>query len=252
MILAVTIDYHNTLYECDDWFRLEVRELPSRFVSWLSRQPGGFRCDVPSEEITRFYRQLRHQAIESGIEVDSIGCVSRVCEHLGIDVPEHVIATGVDTLMREVIDTARPRRGAVELVRSLRATGIKLGVISNAIHQSFLEWTLERDDLLQDFDLVLSSAKAGYYKSRVELYHLAAQMLDVLPEQIVHVGDSYRFDVLGASNSGMRTVWLKLSSSDDDESQADLIVSSLDGLADRLRESFELGAKRQSGAIRAN
>lgn len=252
MILAVTIDFHDTLYQCDDWFQLEVRELPARFISWLSRQPGGISCDVPADEITRFYRQLRLQAIESGIEVDSVGCVTRVCEHFGLEVPARVIDTGVDTLMREVIDTAGPRPGAAELVRSLKASGIKLGVISNAIHHSFLEWTLERDDLIREFDLVLSSARAGYYKSRIELYQLAARMLDVLPEQTLHIGDSYRFDVLGAANSGMRTAWLKRSSSDGDGGQADMIVSSLEGLGARLRHSFELGTKQQPGAIRAD
>lgn len=240
MAHAVTIDFHDTLFQCDEWFELEVRGLPAKFLHWKGRQPGGTSLVFDPHEVARSYRELRLGAIESGIEIDSIECVVRVCRDLGINVDHAEVADGVDVLMREVLPSACPRPGAVGLVNSLREMGIRVGLISNAIHHPYLEWALERHDMLGAFDLVLSSARAGYYKSRVELYELAASELGVSPEQTVHIGDSYRFDVAGAARAGMRTVWLNLNGDIAGEPAPDLTVRSLEGLAPLLIDAFHL------------
>ena len=59
------------------------------------------------------------------------------------------------------------------------------------------------------FTTVVTSASAGFYKSRPEIYLHAAEQLGVVPQPMVHVGDSLRFDVGGASRAGMGTVWLQ-------------------------------------------
>ena len=248
---AVTLDFHDTLFLCDDWFQLEVRKLPNEFFDWLAREPGQFSCDVSPTEITTRYRDIRHTAIQGGIEVDSVECVTRICHELDIELDRNVIAAGIDVLMRKALSTARPRPGAIELLQALEGTGVKLGVISNAIHHPFLEWALDRFGMLDSFDLVLSSAKAGFYKSRIELYQIASDMLAVSPEKMVHIGDSYRFDVVGASNAGMHTVWLNLTGAAADGVNPDLIVQSLDGLAPRLFDTFAFGPASQPGASHA-
>lgn len=254
MTHAVTLDFHDTLFHCDEWFQLEVRDLPARFLSWLAGQPGQTRCETPGAEVTSRYRDMRQACIENGIEIDSVEGVSRICREIGLAVDEGLIANGVDVLMRSTLGTVRARPGAAELVRTLRASGIKLGVISNAIHHPFLEWALEANEMLGEFDLVLSSAKAGYYKSRIELYQLASEMLDVAAERTIHIGDSYRFDVIGASSAGMRTVWLNLTGQSLRKAggpQPDLVVESLNGLAPLLFETFNLGQAPRAGVPHA-
>ena len=248
---AVTLDFHDTLFLCDEWFQLEVRELPIQFLAWLADQPGQSRCERSQTEITSFYRQLRHTCIESGIEVDSLQCVAQVCRAFDVEVDQDLIATGVDHLMRGVLGAAQPRPGAAELVRTLKKSGVKLGVISNAIHHPFLEWALEKSDMLHEFDVVVSSASAGYYKSRVELYQLASKLLGVAADDTFHIGDSYRFDVVGASNAGMHTVWLNLAGAEIDGCQPDLVVGSLDGLAPLLFDRFSVGHVSRPGSTHA-
>ncbi len=236
---AVTIDFHDTLFQCDEWFLLEVRDLPVRFLSWLGEQSGGNVCATTPEEIAGLYREIRVAAIDGGIEVDSNECVKRICAQVDVRVDDAEIERGVDLIMRETLSTSRPRPGVSELVESLHSAGVKLGVISNAIHHPFLEWSLENSGLLDKFDLVLSSAKAGYYKSRVELYHLAAELLAVMPEQTIHIGDSYRFDVEGAARAGMRTVWLNLNGAPQQQLRPDLEVRTLEGLAPQILDMLQ-------------
>jgi len=236
---AVTIDFHDTLFHCDEWFLLEVRDLPGRFLEWLSDQSTDAVNIVDTDKVARLYREIRVAAIEGGIEVDSHECVRRICSQIGVPLDQSTIERGVDVLMRETLPTSCPRPGVVAMVAELHSAGVKLGVISNAIHHPFLEWSLERAGLLDKFDLVLSSASAGFYKSRVELYLHAADLLDVAPDQIVHVGDSYRFDVEGAARAGMRTVWLNLNDEPVQAVKPDLEVQTLEGLAQKLLDLLQ-------------
>ena len=49
------------------------------------------------------------------------------------------------------------------------------------------------------------------------------------PERMVHVGDSFRFDVAGANRAGMGTVWLRgdQSEADDPSIRPDLTLTTL-------------------------
>jgi 5'-nucleotidase len=248
---AVTIDFHDTLFQCDEWFDLEVRELPAKFFAWLSVHADYPTSPVAVEDVIPLYREIRHNAIEGGIEVDSLECVARICRQIDLKVDPAIIEQGVDALMRGVLDSSGPAPGARELVVDLHGKGIKLGVISNAIHHPFLEWALDRFGMLHCFDLILSSARAGYYKSRVELYQLALTSLGVPPERTIHIGDSYRFDVLGAANAGMRTVWLNPAGVEPNGHAPDLVIESLEGLAPQLFKLLDLDSSAQSGPANA-
>jgi len=237
---AVTIDFHDTLFICDDWFLLEVRDLPAKYLDWQFARDGMPVSDDLRRRITTDYRALRQSVIESGIEIDATENVLRVCSTLGMYPNRDEVATAIDQLMREALSGAYPRPGAIDLLRTLKAAGIPLGVVSNAIHQPFLEWALDASGMADLFDVVLTSARAGYYKSRPEIYWRAAKELDIAPEAIIHIGDSLRFDVTGAARAGMRTVWLNLTDEPDGNCIADLTVTHLDGLAPLLFNCFKL------------
>jgi 2-haloalkanoic acid dehalogenase type II len=240
LTVAVTIDFHDTLFICDDWFALEVRDLPAKYLDWQSARDGVPVDDDLRQRITAEYRALRHSIIESGIEIDATENVLRVCRTLGIYPNRDDVASAVDQLMSGMLASAHPRPGAVELMRTLKAAGIPLGIVSNAIHQPFLEWALEASGMSDLFDSVLTSARAGFYKSRPEIYLQAAKELGVAPEAIIHIGDSPRFDVAGAARAGMRTVWLDLSHEPVGDCVPDLTITHLAGLAPLLFDSFQL------------
>jgi FMN hydrolase / 5-amino-6-(5-phospho-D-ribitylamino)uracil phosphatase len=84
--------------------------------------------------------------------------------------------------------------------------------------------------------VVITSASAGFYKSRAELYVHAAELLGATPERMVHVGDSFRFDVAGARRAGMRTVWLRSdqAESGDPSIHPDLVLTTLEAAAPEI------------------
>jgi HAD superfamily hydrolase (TIGR01549 family) len=63
-------------------------------------------------------------------------------------------------------------------------------------------------NLRNSFDLVLQAGPHGQAKPQSDMFHTAAQQLDVALHEILHVGDSLDSDIQGANNAGCQSVWL--------------------------------------------
>ncbi len=229
---AVTFDFHNTLAICDDWFELEIRRLAAAYLSWEARQRANGPVDPQLlETAVVTYRELRLEIIEHGNELSAEDCVAEVLERLSQPVNMESITRGVADLMRGVSAEATPVPGAVETVRGLRKAGVTLGIISSAVYHPFLEWTLAKFEIQDAFTDITTSASAGFYKSRPELFWHAAAAIGADPRRTVHIGDSYRFDVEGANRAGMATVWLNRDGEAPPTSDVvpNLTLTSLDG-----------------------
>jgi len=127
----------------------------------------------------------------------------RVFERLGhADLPE--------AFFRDVERAFRQRSAyhvfpdTIPALRSMRAAGLRLGVISN--------WGWAAPELLVALDLaryfeVLSvSARVGYQKPHPAIFRHALEQLGVPPEAAIHVGDDPAADVAGARAVGIEPV----------------------------------------------
>jgi putative hydrolase of the HAD superfamily len=89
----------------------------------------------------------------------------------------------------------------------LRARGIALLAVSN--------WDISLSSVLRDLGLrelldgVLTSAAIGRPKPSPEIFRAALALVDVPPEQALHVGDSFDEDVLGARAAGVPSLLLR-------------------------------------------
>ena len=89
-------------------------------------------------------------------------------------------------------------------IETMRARGLKIGLISNAAFDEVAAW--EESPLAPLFDAFLVSCHEGVMKPDVEIYHRAAQRLGVRPEACLFVGDGGSREHEGARAAGMRTV----------------------------------------------
>jgi 2-haloalkanoic acid dehalogenase type II len=99
-------------------------------------------------------------------------------------------------------DTLRPWPEAPAVLEQLRAR-TRLGVVTNCSEElgRRAAWLLG-----VEFDVVVTSERAGYYKPRPEPYLLALEELGVDPARTLFVAGS-RFDIAGASGVGMPVWW---------------------------------------------
>ncbi|GAA5435289.1 HAD family hydrolase [Deinococcus aquaticus] len=97
--------------------------------------------------------------------------------------------------------------GAPEVLRDLRAAGLRLAVLTNYVRevqgQKLAHFGL---DALVDAVLCVEDVPAAKPDSRA--YHAACAALNVTPAQAVMVGDSWQKDVQGALAAGLRAVWV--------------------------------------------
>lgn len=125
------------------------------------------------------------------------------------------------------IETAFASRSAwhiypdsVPALEALAEAGIRRGVISN--------WVWGAPELLHDmelaahFEALVISARIGYNKPATQIFQAALELTGVAPERAVHVGDSYRNDVLGARRAGISPVLIERPSADPARRRAQL------------------------------
>ena len=99
--------------------------------------------------------------------------------------------------------------GALELLRSLRAGGKKLGLVTNG----FSETHREKIELLQlgdAFDAVFIADEVGMLKPDPLLFAHACTTLGGSPRHSAMVGDRYDRDIAGAREAGLYTLWLNI------------------------------------------
>ena len=96
--------------------------------------------------------------------------------------------------------------GVGETIVKLHQDGFKLALISNG-KTPFQEHNFQASGLSEYFSSIIVSDAAGLRKPQVEIFDLACQQLDVLPEQCVFVGDNEIADIQGAKNAGMKTIF---------------------------------------------
>jgi putative hydrolase of the HAD superfamily len=96
--------------------------------------------------------------------------------------------------------------GVRETLRELRRQGNRLGVVSN--WHGVLGQILAHHGLGSMLDLVLTSAEAGRKKPHPAIFRSALDRLEVRAPEVLHVGDSWEEDTLGALAVGIRPIHL--------------------------------------------
>lgn len=119
----------------------------------------------------------------------------------------------LDTIMQiydwQPMPGVAPYQDTIPVLQQLRQNGYKIGLITNAMLPMWMrDIELHRYQLLEYFDVRLTSGDVGYIKPHPAIYLEALKRLDVPPEQAIFVGDRPAYDIAGANNAGMISVWL--------------------------------------------
>lgn len=103
-----------------------------------------------------------------------------------------------------VVAASRPFDGTLAFLRQV--SDLPLAVVTN-VETSIQEAKIATAGLSSLLPNVFGTDLAPA-KPDPSLFKLACTRLDVSPSDVVHVGDSWDADVVGALNAGMRAVWL--------------------------------------------
>jgi 2-haloacid dehalogenase len=116
------------------------------------------------------------------------------------------------------------------VLRALKARGDKTAILSNGA-PSMLTSAVEAAGLKADLDAVLSVDVLKMFKPRMEVYALVTREFACKPADVVFVS-SNRWDAMGATTFGFRTVWINRAGNPDEYTDCPpvAVVSDLTGL----------------------
>lgn len=122
---------------------------------------------------------------------------------LRVRVPGPDVGEALDS--RLLAARVRVAPGAIRSLQRLKDGGIRLGIVSNVLHETpqGLRSLLERLGLLPLFGRTILSSEHPWAKPRPEPFRLAMSGLGAPPESGAHVGDLL-YDVIGSRRAGLR------------------------------------------------
>ena len=233
-IEAITFDLWNTLVHNRNYgeFRLPAldRVLRSNGIE-LSEDAlqeaymSGFRYSsrvIPAEG----YRHVETQEI-----------VDKVLETVGFTSPE--TRSEIVRVYEEAFlcDPPRLKDGVFEALDYIKGR-YRIGLISvtGVSPGRLVRDTLKDQGVLDYFDVLTFSDEVKLVKPNPGLFTACLNGLDVAPENTVHVGDSFKSDIVGAIDAGMRTIWVKTREQVQKPGYVpDMVISSLVEFPEALR-----------------
>lgn len=131
----------------------------------------------------------------------------RVCQQAGV-IADNARIRSVLELRRAVLaDMFVPRPDAAPTLRQLRASGYRVGLITNCTSEVPQLWPTSLLSSLMD--ATVFSCTEGLRKPDVAIYELAASRLGVDTDDCVFVGDGADGELDGASAAGMHAILLR-------------------------------------------
>ncbi len=99
----------------------------------------------------------------------------------------------------------RPVAGMFRICVDLERARIPFGVLSNSEGQ--LAQLVDEMGWSDVIRVVVDSGRVGIEKPDPRIFHFIADRLGVEARDMIHIGDSFAADVVGALGAGMRAVW---------------------------------------------
>lgn len=98
-----------------------------------------------------------------------------------------------------------PMDGAIETLDTLKSQGYTLAIASNATPR--YEETLRNLGITQRVDAIFLSDIVGYAKPDPRFFQFILERMEVMPEEAVHVGNSYWHDIIGARRANILPIY---------------------------------------------
>jgi putative hydrolase of the HAD superfamily len=207
-ISAVAFDLDGTLYPN---YRLNLRLLPFLFRHCRFMLAFGRARDIIRQEQEE-RAKLTAQADLAAQPPSGIDFYGRQAQLVAeqIKAQKEEIREKIDRLIyrgwEHFFLKIKPFPHVKDVLKELRAAGLKLGLLSDFPPETKLEYL----GLSSLWDTVLCTENIGALKPAVKPFEELAKTLGCLPGQILYVGNSRRYDVEGAKRAGLKAALLNI------------------------------------------
>lgn len=209
MIRGVIFDLGNTLMYFDaDWNTMNQLRTDNMLAYFSER---GYPLPVSfGENFRALYDAGRTRAAQTDVEYTTEDALNdALTQHNICWIPDAVVPRAVEKFFEAEQEHWLVYEDARVTLENLRARGLNLALLSNAMDHAFIERLVRNAGLAEFFDPLLSSAKISYRKPDPRAFQPILDAWQIPASQIVMVGDNPSFDILGAHRAGMRGVLIQ-------------------------------------------
>lgn len=157
------------------------------------------------EVISQYYRNRAVDLIERPVEENLL----KTLHHFSVDhLKASVLQEAVKAMYLYTEAWWKLEPDTHETLAALHNMGYRLAIISNASNTPDLNRLIDNHNLRHYFEVVVISAEEGIRKPDPRIFTKTLKRLGAKPESAIMVGDTLPADVLGAQNSGIKSVWI--------------------------------------------
>jgi putative hydrolase of the HAD superfamily len=196
------------LFDFGDTIASTVPPYPVRLA--MSLRALGF--DVKYDDFERAYVEADYEVY---LIYKSRGAISnedymrwffrKLFERFGIQGRKRVVYDAMKKALKQIAFTRTPIPGAVELLESIKKSGLMLGIISN--NDGKTELKCRELGILEYFDIIADSTALGLTKPDRRIFEHVLRRLGIKPSQAIHIGDLWGADVMGGLEAGLEVIW---------------------------------------------
>jgi len=96
-----------------------------------------------------------------------------------------------------------------EVLLYLKEKGYRLSVVSNFDHAPTARELLRKFGIVDFFEHIVISEEVGWRKPHRKIFEFALASLDESPSDVIFIGDDPEADIMGSSDCGIDSVWVK-------------------------------------------
>lgn len=182
---------------------------------------------APNKVIASLMNGATAVEVASVIMTSPLECAGAVCAALEqrFGKLEARAVDGIAQLWEAQAAAASEIEGAADVVSSLRARGLKIGLLSDIWTPYYRSVEKALPNVIGTADAIVLSCNTGVRKPHADNFERVLDQLHVKREEAVMIGDTYTHDILPALRLGMRAVWVLARP----EREAESVISVLNG-----------------------
>ncbi|MEZ0241147.1 MAG: HAD family hydrolase, partial [Chloroflexota bacterium] len=119
------------------------------------------------------------------------------------------VAGAVEAYSAAFVATMRPVAGAAQVLEALAKRGFRLAVLSNWPLATTVDRYVEAQGWSSLFEAIVVSQRVGTIKPHPAIFARAVAALGTPGERILHVGDDWVADIVGARSAGWHAAYLR-------------------------------------------
>ncbi|MGH2399511.1 MAG: HAD family hydrolase [bacterium] len=200
MILGVIFDLGGTLITQGDFEEPNARGL----LRWL--RESGHAVPDSFVDALKAKRRALWDGRKGAEEVTAGQAIGAVLASYNLPITSPLLVDAERAFFTFELESVRPLPGAVEVLRQLHGSGLRIALISNASSDYFVHDCCRRLRFAPYLEPIVSSAAVGWVKPDRRIFQAVLDRWRVPPEAVVMIGDNLEADIAGAQIADMRSI----------------------------------------------